>query len=253
MYQIDLNSDIGESFGAYRIGNDEEILRYVTSANVACGLHAGDPAVMDRVVALAGERGVALGAHPGYPDLQGFGRRRMALSPDEVRQYVTYQLGALEAFARSHGVPLRHVKPHGALSNLCQHDRESARAVCLAVRAFDPSLLVFACAGSALGEEAEAMGLAVAWEIYADRAYMDDLSLVPRSRSDAMITDEDEAAARCIRMVKEGLVTTVTGRDVPIRGDTLCVHGDGPKALAFAARIREEFARAGVAVRSVRG
>ncbi len=250
MYQIDLNSDIGESFGAYRIGDDEAILRHITSANVACGCHAGDPMVMDRVVRLAKERGVALGAHPGYPDLQGFGRRRMAFSPDEVQHYVTYQLGALEAFTRSHGLPLRHVKPHGALSNLCQHDAETSRAICRAVRAFDPGLTVFACAGSALGLEAAELGLTVAWEIFADRAYMDDLSLVPRSRPDAMITDEDEAVARCLRMVKEGLVITVTGRDVPIRGDTLCVHGDGPRALAFARRIREAFAAAGITVRT---
>jgi UPF0271 protein len=252
MYQIDLNSDIGESFGVYRVGNDDALLRLITSANVACGCHAGDPMVMDRVICLAKELGVAVGAHPGYPDLQGFGRRKMSLSPDEVQHYVTYQLGALEAFARSHGVHLQHIKPHGALSNLCQHDRNTSRAICRAVHAFDPSLLVFACAGSALGEEAAAMGLSVVWEIYADRAYLDDLSLVPRSQPGAMITDEDLAAARCIRMVKEGLVTTITGRDVPIQGDTLCVHGDSQKALAFAEHIHAAFSREGITVRRIR-
>ena len=253
MYQIDLNSDIGESFGAYRMGDDEAILRRITSANVACGYHAGDPMVMDRVVRLAGENHVAVGAHPGYPDLLGFGRRRMALAPDEVQNYVTYQIGALWAFARRHGLRLQHVKPHGALSNLCQHDRETARAVCRAVYELDPTLMIFSCAGAVLGEEAERLGLRVAWEIFADRAYMDDLSLVPRSRPDAMITDEDQAVARCIRMVKEGVVTTVTGADAAIRGDTLCVHGDGPKALAFVERIRRAFAAEGIAVRNFRG
>lgn len=253
MYQIDLNSDIGESFGSYRMGDDEAILRHITSANVACGYHAGDPMVMDRVVRLAGEQGVAVGAHPGYPDLLGFGRRRMVLSPDEVKNYVKYQIGALWAFARSHGLRLQHVKPHGALSNLCQHDRETSRAICEAVYELDPTLMIFSCAGAVLGEEAERLGLSVAWEIFADRAYMDDLSLVPRSQSGAMITDEDLAVARCIRMVKEGAVTTITGRDVPIRGDTLCVHGDGPKALAFVERIRRAFEAEGIAVRNFEG
>jgi len=250
MYQIDLNSDVGESFGAYRIGNDEEILRRITSANVACGYHAGDPMVMDRVVRLAREYNVAVGAHPGYPDLMGFGRRKMSLSPDEVKNCVKYQIGALWAFARSHGVSLQHVKPHGALSNLCQHDREVARAICQAVYEVDPSLMIFYCAGAVLGEEAKKLGLTAVSEIFADRAYLDDLSLVPRSQPGAMITDEDLAAQRCIRMVKEGVVTTITGRDVPIRGDTLCVHGDGAQALAFVERIRRDFQREGIAVRN---
>lgn len=151
MYQIDLNSDLGESFGAWRIGNDEEIIRRVTSVNVACGFHAGDPVVMDRVVRLAKENGVAVGAHPGYPDLQGFGRRAMALSENEILCCVRYQLGALRAFAESYGLRLQHVKPHGALYNRCQHDAAAARAVCLAVRGVDPGLRLYAAAGSALG------------------------------------------------------------------------------------------------------
>jgi len=250
VYQIDLNSDLGESFGAYRIGNDEEIIRRVTSVNVACGFHAGDPVVMDRVVRLAGECCVAVGAHPGYPDLQGFGRRAMALSENEIKCCVRYQLGALWAMATGRGLRLQHVKPHGALYNLCQHDAAAARAVCQAVQEVDPALRLYAGAGSALGRVAAEMGMDVAWEIFADRAYRDDLSLVPRSQPGAMITDENLAVKRCLRMVKEGVVTTVTGKDVPIRGDTLCVHGDSPRALAFVARIRWEFEAAGIAVRN---
>lgn len=248
MYSIDLNSDMGESFGAYRIGNDEGIIRHITSANIACGYHAGDPMVMDKVVRLARENGVAVGAHPGYPDLMGFGRRKMDLKPLEVKNIMKYQIGALWAFAQSYGLKLQHVAPHGALGNLCQYDRPVSRAICEAVVEIDPSLRIFYCAGAVLGEEAEKLGLKTASEIFADRAYMDDLSLVPRSRPDAMITDEELAVERCIRMVKEGRVTTVTGKDVDIKGDTLCVHGDGAKALAFVERIRAAFTAEGIAI-----
>ena len=191
MYQIDLNSDMGESFGAYKLGGDEELIKYVTSTNVACGYHAGDPMVMDKVVKMAKERGVAVGAHPGYPDLMGFGRRRMVLSFDEVKNYMKYQIGALWAFTAGSGLKLQHVAPHGALGNLCQYDRETSRAVCEAVYEIDPSIMIFYCAGAVLGEEAEKMGLGTASEIFVDRAYMDDLSLVPRKMEGSMITDED--------------------------------------------------------------
>lgn len=250
MYQIDLNSDMGESFGAYKIGNDEGIIQYVTSANIACGYHAGDPMVMDKVVRLAQEHGAAVGAHPGYPDLMGFGRRKMVLSPDEVKNYMKYQIGALWAFAHSRGMRLQHVAPHGALGNLCQYDRETSRAICEAVYEIDPSIMIFYCAGAVLGDEAEKMGLKTVSEIFADRAYMDDLSLVPRKQPGSMITDEDLAVERCIRMVKEGRVTTITGKDVEIKGDTLCVHGDGAKALAFVERIRKAFQSEGIQIRN---
>lgn len=250
MYSVDLNSDMGESFGAYKIGNDQEIIKYVTSANVACGWHGGDPMVMEQVVRLAKEQGAAVGAHPGYPDLMGFGRRKMVLSPAEITNYMRYQIGALEAFTRSYGMKLQHVAPHGALGNLCQYDYDVSEAICRAVCGFDKDLIIFYCAGAVLGEVAERMGLRTAAEIFADRAYMDDLSLVPRNMPGAMITDEEESIRRCVRMVKQGMVTTITGKDVPIKGDTLCVHGDGAKALEFVRRIRSTFEAEGITIKN---
>lgn len=250
MYQIDLNSDMGESFGAYKLGGDEEIIKYVTSSNVACGFHAGDPMVMEKTVKMAKANGAAVGAHPGYPDLQGFGRRKMVLSPKEVKNIVKYQIGALWAFVRAEGMELQHVAPHGALGNLCQYDRDVSRAICEAVCEVDPKLIIYYCAGAVLGEEAVKMGLTAKAEIFADRAYMDDLSLVPRSQPGSMITDEELAIDRCIRMVKEGKVIARSGKDLDIQGDTLCVHGDGPKALEFVRRIRAAFEKEGIAIKN---
>lgn len=250
MYSVDLNSDMGESFGAYKIGNDQEIIKYVTTANVACGWHGGDPMVMEQVVRLAKEQGVAVGAHPGYPDLMGFGRRKMVLSPAEITNYMRYQIGALYAFTQSYGMKLQHVAPHGALGNLCQYDYDVSEAICRAVYDFDKDLMIYYCAGAVLGEVAERMGLRTAAEIFADRAYMDDLSLVPRNMPGAMITDEEESIKRCVRMVKQGMVTTITGKDVPIKGDTLCVHGDGAKALEFVRRIRSVFEAEGITIKN---
>ncbi|MCH3915486.1 MAG: 5-oxoprolinase subunit PxpA [Acidaminococcaceae bacterium] len=250
MYQIDLNSDMGESFGAYHIGDDEGIIKYVTSANIACGYHAGDPMVMDKVVRMAKERGVAVGAHPGYPDLMGFGRRKMVLSTAEVKNYMKYQIGALWAFAHSYGLELQHVAPHGALGNLCQYDESVSRAICEAVKEINPEIRIFYCAGAVLGKVAEEMGLATAAEIFADRAYMDDLSLVPRKQPGSMITDENIAIKRCVRMIKEGKVQALSGKDLAIKGDTLCVHGDGAKALAFVEKIRAAFQEEGITIRN---
>ena len=250
MYQIDLNSDVGESFGAYKLGADEEIVKYVSSVNIACGWHAGDPMVMAKTVKAAKEYHVAIGAHPGYPDLMGFGRRPMALKPIEVKNYVKYQIGALWAFVHSEGLRLQHVAPHGALGNLCQYDREVSRAICEAVCEIDDSIAIFYCAGAVLGEEARKMGLDAKSEIFADRAYMDDLSLVPRSMEGAMITDEDFAVKRLMRMIKEGKVTSINGKELDIRGDTLCVHGDGVKALEFVRKIRETANAEGVEIKS---
>lgn len=249
MYRIDLNSDMGESFGAYNLGGDQEIIRYVTTANVACGWHGGDPMVMDRVVKMAREHGVAVGAHPGYPDLMGFGRRKMVLSHDEVKNYVKYQIGALAAFTQSYGMRLKHVAPHGAMGNQCQYDEDISTAIVEAVLDYDRELIIYYCAGAVLGQIAESKGLRTASEIFADRAYMDDLSLVPRKMEGAMITDEDVAIKRCVRMIKEGKVTSINGRELDIKGDTLCVHGDGPKALAFVKRIREAFDQEGIEIR----
>lgn len=250
MYSVDLNSDMGESFGAYQIGNDREIIKYVTTANVACGWHGGDPMVMERVIQMAKEQGVAVGAHPGYPDLMGFGRRKMVLSPAEITNYMRYQIGALYAFTRSYGMKLQHVAPHGALGNLCQYDYDVSEAICRAVCDFDKDLMIYYCAGAVLGEVAERMGLRTAVEIFADRAYMDDLSLVPRGTPGAMITDEEVSIKRCVRMVKQGMVTTITGKEIPIKGDTLCVHGDGQKALEFVRRIRRVFEDEGIIIKN---
>lgn len=251
MFTVDLNSDMGESFGAYTIGGDDEIIKYVTAANVACGWHAGDPMVMAKVVKMAKERNVVVGAHPGYPDLMGFGRRQMKLSFEEIKNYMKYQIGALMAFTQSAGMKLHHVAPHGALGNLCQYDREVSKAICEAVFEIDPNLIIYYCAGAVLGEEAEKMGLKTAAEIFADRAYMDDLSLAPRKMEGSMITDEEIAIERCVRMIKEGKVISINGKELDIKGDTLCVHGDGPKALAFVKRIRERFEQEGIVIQSM--
>ena len=252
MYSVDLNSDIGEGFGAYTMGDDNEILKYITAAQVACGWHAGDPMIMDKVVRTAAERGVAVGAHPSFPDLMGFGRRKMNISFEEAKNYVKYQVGALYAFTKTYGVKIHHLAPHGAMGNMCQDDRELARAICEAVYDIDPEIIIYYCAGAVLGEEAEKMGLRTACEIFADRAYEDDLSLRSRKLPGAMITDEEESIRRCIRMVKEGKVTSYSGKELDIKGDTLCVHGDGPKAIAFVKRIREEFEKEGIEIRTFR-
>ena len=236
--KIDLNCDLGESFGAYKLGLDDQVLPYISSANVACGFHASDPVVMDKTVALAKDAGVAVGAHPGYPDLQGFGRRNMTIPPREVKAMVMYQIGALQAFCTARGLKLQHVKPHGALYNMAGKDEALAMAVCEAIQAVDDSLILLGLSGSKMLEAAAKIGLRSAREVFADRASEEDGSLVARTKPGAMITDEDEAVARVIRMIREGRVTAVTGKDIPIRADSVCVHGDSPKALAFVQKIR---------------
>lgn len=236
--KIDLNCDLGESFGAYKLGLDDQVLPYISSANVACGFHASDPVVMDKTVALAKDAGVAVGAHPGYPDLQGFGRRNMTIPPREVKAMVMYQIGALQAFCTARGLKLQHVKPHGALYNMAGKDEALAMAVCEAIQAVDDSLILLGLSGSKMLEAADKIGLRSAREVFADRAYEEDGSLVARTKPGAMITDEDEAVERVIRMIREGRVTAVTGKDIPIRADSVCVHGDSPKALAFVQKIR---------------
>jgi len=248
MYRVDLNSDMGESFGAYKLGQDEEIIKYITAANIACGWHAGDPMVMTKTVKMAKEHGVDVGAHPGLPDLMGFGRRKMMVSPAELKAYVKYQLGAMSAFTKAEGIPLHHMVPHGAIS---QFNEEWAHAICEAVGEVDDNIIIYAIAGSNVDKVARAEGLKVASEIFCDRAYMDDLSLAPRGMEGAMITDEDFAIERCIKMVKEGRVTGLSGKELEIQGDTLCVHGDGPKALAFVQKIRERFVQEGIEIHGI--
>ena len=251
MIRIDLNSDLGESFGAYKIGQDEEVIKYVTSVNVACGFHAGDPMVMDKTVRMAKEYGVGIGAHPGHCDLMGFGRRDMKLSFDEIKNYMKYQIGALMAFTTSQGLKLQHVKPHGALGNKAMVDEETARAVCEAAYEIDPSLIMFGHANSVMLKVAESMGMKTVSEIYGDRAYMDDGTLVPRKMEGAVIKDTDFAIKRAVRMVKEGTVETITGKVIEIKADSLCVHGDTPKALEFIKSIREAFEQEGILVKNL--
>lgn len=246
MYFVDLNCDLGESFGNYKCGMDGEVIPYISSANVACGFHASDPLVMEQTVALAKEHKVCIGAHPGYPDLAGFGRRNMAVSKEEVKAMVQYQIGALQAFCKAKGVKLSHVKPHGAMYNMAGKDENLAKAICEGIYEVDKDLILLALAGSKMLKAAQETGLKAAREVFADRAYEEDGSLVARSKEGAMITDEEEAIKRVIRMVKEGKVTAITGKDIDVTADSVCVHGDGEKALQFVAKIHSAFKAEGI-------
>lgn len=246
MYRVDLNSDLGESFGAYTMGLDSEVIKAVTSANVACGWHAGDPVVMDKTVAMAKASGAAVGAHPGFPDLMGFGRRNMVLTPEEAKAYVKFQIGALMAFTKSHGVRLQHVKPHGALYNMAAKDMALAVAMAEAIKEVDDSIIMLALANSKMVDAAKQVGLRVASEVFADRAYLDDGNLVPRSQPGAVIHDNALAISRVIDMVTKGTVISITGKEVPIKADSICVHGDNPKAVEFVHEIRKALTDVGV-------
>ena len=240
MKKIDLNCDLGESFGNYKIGLDDEVIRHISSANVACGFHASDPLVMQKTVALAKENGVCIGAHPGFPDLVGFGRRNMSVSPSEAKALVQYQIGALDAFCKAAGVKLCHVKPHGALYNMAGKDEILAQAVCEGIFEYDSNLILLGLSGSKMIEAGKKIGLRTASEVFADRAYEADGSLVARSKPGAVITDENLAVSRVVEMVKNGRVTSITGNEIEIRADSICLHGDGVKAVEFAKRIKEE-------------
>ena len=247
--RIDLNCDMGESFGAWTMGTDTEVLASVSSANIACGYHAGDPAVMRRTVRAARDAGVAVGAHPGLPDLLGFGRREMRVQPADVEDMVLYQVGALAALAAAEGVRLRHVKAHGALYNMAARDASLASAIARSVAAFDRDLLLFGLAASVLLEAGRDAGLRVASEGFADRAYEPDGSLTPRSRPGAVIDDPDRVVERAVRMVTQGRVTATDGSEVALQVDTLCTHGDTPGAQALVRRLRAGLESQGVAVR----
>ncbi|MDP9366271.1 MAG: 5-oxoprolinase subunit PxpA [Chloroflexota bacterium] len=249
---IDLNSDLGESFGAHRIGFDAELFPLISSANVACGFHGGDPRVMERTVAVAAAHGVAVGAHPGFPDLVGFGRREIAATPDEVRTDTLYQIGALDAFCRAAGLRLQHVKAHGALYNRAVKDPSLAGAIAAAVAAYDRGLVFLAQPGTALFAAAEAAGLPLAREGFADRAYNPDGTLVPRSVPGAVITDPEAAAERALRLVRDGRVATIDGQELELTVDSLCIHSDTPSAVAMAKAIRRRFDEAGIVVRPLR-
>ncbi|HEY3382441.1 MAG TPA: 5-oxoprolinase subunit PxpA [Vicinamibacterales bacterium] len=242
--RFDFNCDMGESFGAWTMGLDAEVIRFVTSANIACGFHAGDSNTMRRTVRLAEAHGVGVGAHPGFPDLQGFGRRNLAATPDEVRNDLVYQIGALTAFTASK--KLQHVKPHGALYNMAVPGGDLARAISEAVLDTDPSLILVALAGSRWADQAERMGLRVAREAFADRALMPDGTLVPRSKPGAVIHDTGQVVERSVRLATEGTVVAITGEIVHVKADTLCLHGDTPDAVALASALADALKRAGV-------
>lgn len=245
---VDLNCDLGESFGVYRLGEDEALMSSVSSVNIACGFHAGDPSVMRRTVELAAEKGVALGAHPGLPDLQGFGRREMAVSPREVEDMLVYQIGALDAFARLVGARLHHVKPHGALYNMAARDPLLARAVAVAIKAVDSDLVLFALAGSRSAEAGRQLGLRVAEEVFADRGYRQDGTLAPRGTPGALLEDPGAVARRAVEMVKTGFVVSAEGARVAIRAETICLHGDGRHAAELSRRVRNALEEAGVRI-----
>jgi len=250
--KIDLNSDLGESFGAYCMGNDSSVLENLSSANVACGFHAGDPLVMERTVQQAAEKGVAVGAHPGFPDLLGFGRREMACKPDEVYAYCLYQIGALAAICRSKGISLQHVKAHGALYNMAARDPVLAEAIAFATRDAAPDLILMGLANSIFSEAAVRAGVIFAAEAFADRAYRNDGSLLPRSEKGAVIHDPEEASRRVIRMVTTGSVTSIDGTEISIYPDSICLHGDTPEAVQMSFVIREKLLEAGIGICDLR-
>ncbi len=248
MVRVDLNCDMGESHGAFTIGDDAAILPFVSSINVACGFHGGDPSVMRATVQAAAAHRVAVGAHPGLPDLIGFGRREMAVSPQEVYDMTAYQVSALLGVARAAGVTVGHVKPHGALYNMAAVRKPLADAIALAVHDIDTALILVGLSGSALIEAGRAQGLQTASEVFADRNYQPDGTLVPRSQPNALVTDVEIAVARALRMVQVQRVTAIDGSDVQVRAETICIHGDAPLAHTFAQRIRSALSGAGVAV-----
>ena len=249
-FSVDLNCDMGESFGAWTMGSDAALLPFITSANIACGFHAGDPAVMKRTVRAALQHNVAIGAHPGLPDLVGFGRRDMALSPEEAFDLTVYQLGALAAVARAEGGQLHHLKPHGALYNMAATSAALAEAIAEAVYKVQPELTLYGLAGSELTRAGEKLGLRTAHEVFADRTYQANGTLTPRRQPDALITDADAALAQVLRLVQEGRVRSQQGPDVALRADTVCLHGDGAHALAFAQRLHQELRAAGITLQA---
>ena len=247
--RIDINCDMGESFGAYGLGRDPEVMDYISSANIACGLHAGDPMVMERTVRLAKEKGVAVGAHPGYPDLLGFGRRHMDCSLEEIENFTLYQIGALSAFARAQGIPLQHVKAHGALGNLAFVNLEVSKAMARALRLFSRDLIFVTMAGTVMVQAAQEVGVRFAEEAFADRVYNPDGTLQSRKIPGAVIHDPEKAAQQALRIVQEGYVIAHDGTKVKVNPQTLCVHGDTPSALAILQKIRDELRKASIAVK----
>ncbi len=250
MYTIDLNCDLGESYGRYTLGIDEEVIPFISSANIACGYHASDPVIMEKTVQLAKINGVHVGAHTGFPDLLGFGRRNMSLSPKEAKAYTIYQIGALIGFCKAVGVPLYHVKPHGAFYNMAAKDYELSCAICEGIAAVDQKLVLLGLSNSQMEKAAKTLGIVFKQEVFADRAYEDDGSLVARSKPGAVIEDEELAIKRVVKMIKEGRVTSINGKEIELKADSVCVHGDGAKALAFVKLIRKILTDEGIQVKA---
>ena len=249
--RVDINSDLGESFGAYHIGNDTGLMKVITSANVAAGFHAGDPSVLRETIRMAKANGVAVGAHPGCPDLVGFGRRELNVTPKETEDFVLYQVAAVAGVAAAEGVKLQHVKPHGALFNMAVKNRELADAIARAVAAFDRSLILFGLPGSEILAAGKAAGLRIASEVFADRAYEPDGTLASRRKPHSVIHDAAVVVDRTVRMVKERSVVAMDGSTVPLQADTICVHGDTPGSDALAAKIRDGLETAGIDVQAI--
>lgn len=242
---------MGESFGAWRMGRDAELMDYVSSINIACGFHAGDPTIIAETIKTAIKKGVSVGAHPSYPDLQGFGRREMALSPEEVFDIVLYQIAAVKGICEAYGIKLHHVKPHGALYNRAAKDPALAKAIVKAVKTLDKNLVFYGLAGSHLISEAEKIGLKTASEVFADRTYQPDGTLTPRTEPGALIENAERAVAQVLEMVKDQTVTAVGGEKIPIKADTVCIHGDTPQAPEFARTIRERLIKNGIEVSAI--
>lgn len=249
--KIDLNCDMGESFGPWKMGRDSELMSYVSSANIACGFHAGDATVMRKTIESAMENGVSIGAHPSYPDLQGFGRRETNLSPQEITDIVLYQISAIKGMCESLGAKLNHVKPHGALYNQAARSESTSKAIAEAVASIDRDLIIFGLSGGELAKAARSIGLQSADEAFADRRYESDGSLTPRKEMDALLTDPSEAAEQVLRIVLEKSVTARQGSKIEIAADTVCIHGDGENALAIAIAVREQLEKAGVTVTAI--
>jgi UPF0271 protein len=248
MTTIDLNCDMGESYGAWKMGADAEVMPFISSANIACGFHGGDPATIRTTVKLAMDRGVAIGAHPSLPDLQGFGRRVMKISPQDMYDLVVYQAGAVEGFARAAGARLHHVKCHGALYNMAANDEGLAEAMARAVKDLGGDLILYALSNSLMMTIAKRKGVRVAGEVFADRGYADDGTLAPRGKPGAMIEDAGVAAERALAMIEKRYVISLSGKQVPVAPDTLCLHGDQPGAVTFAKAIRKTFSEHGISV-----
>lgn len=242
---------MGESFGAWRMGSDAALMDYVSSVNIACGFHAGDPSVVRKTVETAIEKGVAIGAHPSFPDLQGFGRREMKLPPGEIFDIVLYQIAAVKGICEAFGGRLHHVKPHGALYNQGARDAKIAAAIAEAVKKIDAGLIFYGLSGGFLIGEAEKIGLKTASEVFADRTYQPDGSLTPRSRADALIEDESESLAQVLRMIREQSVSAANGEIVPLKAETVCIHGDGARALEFARAINAELRANGISIETI--